>query len=152
VRVVLRTILKVFKSEYLSQSEFLKIKEKLNILKYNIFEISKLSKKYNIIFTYHKFIKYFIGNFIFIPSLLKKNLNILESKFFKWENGLIYKKSRGKQRCGELIDLSDLIAIQLEAPLIAIRKKLKQKGFISKLNKPIALRHFLQVPVEFIIK
>jgi len=89
---------------------------------------------------------------LFVPEHFKKDLGILETKIFKWEEELLKDKIKSKKRYQKLVGRYDALLPQLEAPLIEIREKLKQRGLISKLNKPKAVKRLLFIQDDIIIK
>jgi len=150
LKIVRRALLKVLKDKRKWNINSLEVREKVEILKLQISQIPGFSKKW--ISTYRQFLQSLAGTILFVPEHLKKDLGNLESKVFEWEEKLLKSNTDLKKKYKKLESRYDALPLQIEAFLIDIRKKLKQKGLISKSNKPKPIRCLIYLPDDLIIK
>ena len=87
----------------------------------------------------------------FMPDNLKEDLVKLEEKIRKWEEKIAESSKDEKQRYKELVGRYDALPPQIKAPLEDIRRKLRNRGVISKLNKPKAIGRLIHVPDDKIV-
>ena len=88
---------------------------------------------------YKDFITALSKTIIFVPDHLKKTLATLEQEIHDWENDLSVVKGSPKEVYKQLVGRSDAFPPQINAPLLEIRNKLKDRGIISNSNKPKAI-------------
>jgi hypothetical protein len=123
---------------------------KVDILKQKIAELPESSLEWS--GTYRKFLKALSSTLFYVPVHLKKDLVALEAKIADWEKTLMEGNPDPKKRYKEVVGRYDALPPQIEAPLEEIRSKLRQRGLISKSNKPIAVGRFIYVPDDLIVK
>ena len=150
LKVVRRTLLKALKGRRTRNINSSEIRDKVEALKSHILEMPEFSKEW--ISTYHQFLRALSGTFLFVPEHLKKDLGSLETKIVEWGEELIKGSVDLKKRYKEPVGCYDALPPQIEAPLIEIREKLRQRGLISKSNKPKAIGRLIHVPDDLIIK
>ena len=150
LKVVRCTLLKALKDKRTRNIDSLEIREKVEALKSCISQMPEFSKEW--ISTYRQFLQALAGTILFVPEHLKKDLDNLEAKILEWEGELTEGSVDPKKRYKELVGRYDALPPQIEAPLIEIREKLRQRGLISKSNRPKAVGRLIQVPDDLIIK
>ena len=150
IKVVRRTLLRALKDKRTQNIDHFEIREKIEALKFQILHMSEFSKEW--ISTYQQFLQALSGTLLFVPEHLKKDLNNLENKILEWEKELIKVSDEPKLKYKELVGRYDALPPQIEAPLTEIRKKLQQRGVISKSNKPKGIGRLIHVPDDLIVK
>lgn len=150
LKVTRCALLKVLKDKRTRNINVLEAREKVEALKFLILQIPEFSKEWGNI--YSQFLQVLVGTIMFVPEHLKKDLNNLKFKIFEWEKMLIKGSVDSKKIDKEQVSRYDVLSHQIEAPLIEVREKLKQKGLISNSNKPKAIRRLIRLPDDLIIK
>jgi hypothetical protein len=150
LKMARHTLLKALTDKRPRNTDPLEIRGKVEALKSQISQVPEFSKEW--ISTYHKFIQALAGTTLFVPEHLKKDLDNLEAKILEWEEELTRGSVDPKERYKELVGRYDALPPQIEAPLIEIREKLRQRGLISKSNRPKAVGRFIHVPDDLVVK
>jgi group II intron reverse transcriptase/maturase len=146
-----RTALKkALKSDSKVNKNSLEINEKIEALKEWVSQDDKFSKEF--ISTYRQFILAVSKTIIFVPDKLKDDLEKLEQAIKNWENDLNMLDENPEKRYKELVGRYDALPPQINAPLQDIRDKLRNRGIISKSNKPKSIGRLIHVPDSEIIK
>lgn len=101
--------------------------------------------------TYRQFFEAITNTMIFVPDKLKEELKAAKQIVDKWEEDLNLPEKDPDKRYKELVGRYDALPPQINAPLINIRDKLRQRGIISKSNKPIAIGRLIHVPDDKIV-
>jgi group II intron reverse transcriptase/maturase len=101
--------------------------------------------------TYRQFFEAIIKTMIFVPDELKETLGAAKRAIDKWEKDLSLPEEDPKKRYKELVGRYDALPIQINAPLVDIRFKLRDRGIISKSNKPRAIGRLIHVPDDKIV-
>lgn len=102
--------------------------------------------------TYREFILAISKTIIFVPDNLKEDLAALDLKIKEWEENLSLLNENPNKRYKELVGRYDALPVQINAPLDMIRIKLRERGVISKSNKPKAIGRLIHVPDNEIVK
>lgn len=148
LKVVRRVLLKALKDKRTRNIDPLEVREKVEALKFRISQMPEFSMGW--ISTYRRFLQTLVGTIHFVPEhLIKVHL---EAKILEREKELVKGSVDPKKRYKELVGRYDALPPQIEAPLIDIREKLRQRGLISKSNKPKAIGRLIHVPDDLIIK
>jgi group II intron reverse transcriptase/maturase len=150
LKIVRRVLIKALGDEHPRKIDSLVVGHKVDILKQKIAELPESSLEWS--GTYRKFLKALSSNLFYVPVHLKKDLVALEAKIADWEKTLMEGNPDPKKRYKEVVGRYDALPPQIEAPLEEIRSKLRQRGLISKSNKPIAVGRFIYVPDDLIVK
>jgi group II intron reverse transcriptase/maturase len=101
--------------------------------------------------TYRQFLEAITKTMIFVPDELKETLEAAKSAVVKWEKDLSLTEEDPKKRYKELVGRYDALPPQINAPLVDIRAKLRERGIISKSNKPRAIGRLIHVPDDKIV-
>jgi len=88
----------------------------------------------------------------FVPDHLKEDFRSLEAKMSEWEEAVTKPSVDPVKRMKEIVGRYDALPPQINAPLEDIRDKLRNRGVISKANKPKAIGRLIHVPDEQIVK
>jgi hypothetical protein len=88
---------------------------------------------------------------VFVPYELKKPLEAAKQAVDQWEKDLSLFEEDPKKRYKELVDRYDVLPLQINAPLVDIKAKLRDRGIISKSNKPRAIGRLIHVPDDKIV-
>jgi hypothetical protein len=150
LKIVRRVLIKALGDEHPRKVDSLVVGNKVDILKQKIAELPESSLEWS--GTYRKFLKALSSTLFYVPVYLKKDLVALEAKIADWEKKLMEGNLDPKKRYKEVVGRYDALPPQIEAPLEEIRSKLRQRGLISKSNKPIAIGRFMYVPDDIIVK
>jgi Type II intron maturase len=150
LKIVKRTFKKALKGNLKLIKNSPELRERTEVLKSCILQDPKFSKEW--ISTYQQFLRALSCSKFFVPDNLKKSLDELDIKISEWEVELSTNSGDPKKRYKKLVGRYDTLPPQIEAPLIDIREKLKDKGLISKSNKPKAVGRLIHVPDDSIVK
>jgi DNA-binding transcriptional regulator YiaG len=101
--------------------------------------------------TYRQFFEAITKTMIFVPDELKETLEVAKSAVEKWEKDLSLPEKDSKKRYKELVGRYDALPSQINAPLVDIRAKLRDRGIISKSNKSRAISRLIHVPDDKIV-
>lgn len=101
--------------------------------------------------SYKGFLEALTKSVHFMPDHLKEDLRKMESKIVEWEKEIVSLSEEPKQRFKEIAGRYDALPPQINAPLEDIRKKLRDRGIISKSNKPKAIGRLIHVPDDKIV-
>jgi hypothetical protein len=145
VRKVLRKALKG-KSKTVNKAE---IERSVSALRKQIHLDHDFSKEFAD--TYRQFFEAIMDTMLFVPDKLKEDLKAAKQAVDKWEGSLNLPESDPDKRYKELVGRFDALPPQINAPLMSIRDKLRQRGIISKSNKPIAIGRLIHVPDDKIV-
>jgi len=113
------------------------LNEKIEVIRNLVSQDNDFSVEY--INVYKDFITALSKTIIFVPDHLKKTLATLEQEIHDWENDLSVVKGSPKEVYKQLVGRYDAFPPQINAPLLEIRNKLKDRGIISNSNKPKAI-------------
>lgn len=113
------------------------LNEKIEVIRNLVSQDNDFSVEY--INVYKDFITALSKTIIFVPDHLKKTLATLEHEIHDWENDLSLVKGSPKEVYKQLVSRYDALPLQINAPLLEIRNKLKDRGIISNSNKPKAI-------------
>ena len=101
--------------------------------------------------TYRHFFDAITRTMIFVPDELKEKLEAAKRAVDKWEKELRLPEKEPKKRYKELVGRYDTLPPQINAPLVDIRTKLRERGIISKSNKPRAIGRLIHAPDDMIV-
>ena len=101
--------------------------------------------------TYRSFIAALTKTVHYVPKDFKEDLINFDEKLSKWEEKIVVVSENPKERYKELVGRYDALPPQINAPLSDIRLKLRNRGIISKANKPKAIGKLIHVPDDKIV-
>ena len=148
IKVVRKFLLKALKDsvKVINKSE---IKEKVAVLRKQLNLDYDFSKEY--VNIYRHFFEAIIKTMHFVPNELKKSLKVMNHEIDEWETNLYLPEKDPEKRYKELVGRYDALPLQINAPLVDIRSKLRERGIISKSNKPKAIGRLIHTPDDKIV-
>lgn len=148
IKIVRKFLIKALKgsAKVINKSE---IEKKVAALRKQLNLDHDFSKEYAN--TYRYFFEAIIKTMHFVPDKLKKSLKAMNHEIEEWGNSFNIPEKDQKKRYKELVGRYDVLPPQINAPLVDIRARLRERGIISKSNKPKAIGRLIHVPDDKIV-
>jgi len=150
LKIVRTALKKSLKGDSKVTKNSTELREKIEALKDWVSQDTEFTK--SSIDVYRQFILAVSKTVLFVPDKLKKDLEMLDQKIEVWEKDLNKLDENPDKRYKKLVGRYDALPPQINAPLVDIREKLRNRGVISKSNKPKSIGRLVYVPDRDIVK